>query len=181
MSKITFITGGASSGKSRWAVSCLESCDNVMYMYIDDALDRDIAGRIEYNCKNRGIEWDVVTGADNLVKLVEGHKFAILDNLCAYVNREVLRKCPEADKMTEELQHEIQEQVKSNILELMNFVKEANGVLYIISTEISYGSIPYEPEQVWFREMMCAINQRIANMSTEVYLSASGIVFKIKG
>ena len=39
---------------------------------------------------------------------------------------------------------------------------------------------PKDKEQVAFREIMGAVNQRIANTAQEVYLSASGIQFRIK-
>ncbi|MCL2634244.1 MAG: bifunctional adenosylcobinamide kinase/adenosylcobinamide-phosphate guanylyltransferase [Oscillospiraceae bacterium] len=181
MAKIAFITGGASSGKSRWAVNCFESCDDVMYMYIADDLDKEIAGRIEYNCKNRGIEWVIKTGADNLVELVEGHKFSILDNLGAYVNRRINEKCPDISTMTEESRREIEQYIIDEIIKLIDSIKDMNGNLLIISTELNYCPIPKDLDQRWFREIMGNINQRIANMCTEVYLAASGIVFKIKG
>lgn len=52
--------------------------------------------------------------------------------------------------------------------------------MIIITLETGFSVTPADPAQVAFREILGAVNQRIANMSNEVYLSASGIQFNIK-
>jgi len=181
MSKIAFITGGAASGKSRWAVSSFASCDNVLYMVISDRIDDDTMARIDYNCKKNDVEWDIKTSVKNIIEAADGRKFTILDNLGAYVNMIIAEKCPDLSDMTDELRKDIEKQAKSEVTTLMDIVKEANANLLIISTELGFGPLPESREQRWFREIIGNVNQRIANLSNEVYLSASGIPFKIKG
>ncbi len=41
MSKKIMITGGAASGKSRWAATYLRACDNVLYWSVSDTMDAD--------------------------------------------------------------------------------------------------------------------------------------------
>jgi adenosylcobinamide kinase/adenosylcobinamide-phosphate guanylyltransferase len=180
MAKITFITGGT-GGKSRWAVTAFAACDDVLYMAIADSLDPDTKRRVEFNCKERGIEWDIRTSAENLADMVVGRKFSILDNLGAYVNRIVEQKCPNPGEMSEEMRKEIEQIAITEIVSLMETVKESRGNLIIISTELGFCPTPLENEQRWFREILGNVNQRIANLSNEVYLSSSGITFKIKG
>jgi adenosylcobinamide kinase/adenosylcobinamide-phosphate guanylyltransferase len=181
MAKISFITGGTSGGKSRWAISNFAACDNVLYMVISNNLDPDTASRIDYSCKERDIEWDIRLSADNLAEIADGRKFSILDNLGAYVNRISSQKCPNMDNITHEIRKDIEQQAIKDITELMEVVRDSNGNLIIISTELGYCPVPSEPNQRWFREILGNVNQRIANISNEVYLSASGITFKIKG
>jgi len=181
MAKISFITGGTSGGKSRWAVTNFVACDDVLYMSIADKLDLDTARRIEFNCKERGLEWDIRLSAGNLAETAKGRKFSILDNLGAYVNRIVAEKCPDVSSMTDDMRKDIEQQAISDITDLMNSVRDSNGNLIIISTELGYCPVPSEAGQRWFREILSNVNQRIANTSNEVYLSASGITFKIKG
>ncbi|MCL2072020.1 MAG: bifunctional adenosylcobinamide kinase/adenosylcobinamide-phosphate guanylyltransferase [Oscillospiraceae bacterium] len=181
MAKISFITGGASSGKTRWATAFFEACDNVLYMSIAGSMDKEISDRIKYNCESRGIEWDIQLAAENLTELIKYRKFSILDNLGAYVNRIVTQKCPDSDKMDETLRREIEKYAIDEITGLIEQVKEDNGNLLIISTELGFCPIPEKEEQRWFRAILGHVNQRIANISNEVYLSASGISFKIKG
>jgi len=181
VAKVTFITGGASSGKSRWAVTHFAGCDNVLYMVISGSLDDDTARRIDYNCKERGIEWEVKTEADNLAELVKGRKFSILDSLAAYVNRAAYRKCPDYSDMNDIIRREIEQQVINEIIDVLNNVRESNGNIIILSTELGFCPIPSQEDARWFREILGNVNQRIANLSNEVHLSASGITFKIKG
>ena len=62
MSKTILVTGGAASGKSRWAVSYLAACDYVLYLRTADEVDKDTLGRIEYSNKHNFVEWDIKTG-----------------------------------------------------------------------------------------------------------------------
>jgi adenosylcobinamide kinase/adenosylcobinamide-phosphate guanylyltransferase len=181
VAKIVFITGGASSGKSRWAVTHFSGCDNVLYMVIANHLDGDTARRIDYNCKERGVEWDIRTEAENLAGMVKGRKFTILDSLAAYVNRVTYRKCPDYSEMNDVIRREIEQQVIGEVMEVMDNVRDFNGNMIIISTELGFCPIPSQEDARWFREILGNVNQRIANLCNEVHLSASGITFKIKG
>jgi len=180
MAKIIFITGGAQSGKARWAVNYFEPCDNVAYMCVYDSLERDIADRIAFNCDKHGISWDIMTDADNLAERVKGHKFAILDNLGEYTNRAIRAKCANLAEINAELRREIEVQIIDEIAELIDEVKEIDGTLLIISLELGFCPVPADPAQKAYRKILGNVNQRIANLASEVYLSASGIHFKIK-
>jgi adenosylcobinamide kinase/adenosylcobinamide-phosphate guanylyltransferase len=62
----------------------------------------------------------------------------------------------------------------------MNKVEELNGALVIITIEPGFSVMPLNSAQTAFRDIMGFVNQRIANTAQEVYLSVSGIQFKIK-
>ncbi|MCL2078074.1 MAG: bifunctional adenosylcobinamide kinase/adenosylcobinamide-phosphate guanylyltransferase [Oscillospiraceae bacterium] len=181
MSKITFITGGAASGKSRCAISYFASCDNVLYMFISKHIDEETKKRIEYNCEKNDVTWDIATGAEDLISMVTGRKFTILDNLGAYVNKVKSKICPNIEDMDDEVKRDIEKQAIKDISELIDFVRDANANLLIISTELGFGPTPLDKDQRYFREILGNVNQRIANISTDVYLSTSGVPFKIKG
>ncbi|MCL2036116.1 MAG: bifunctional adenosylcobinamide kinase/adenosylcobinamide-phosphate guanylyltransferase [Oscillospiraceae bacterium] len=183
MAKIIFITGGAKSGKARWAVNYFGRLDDVMYMCVYDSLERDIADRIKYNCDKNGISWVIREGSRNLSELVKGHKFAILDNLAEYTNRIVLERCGSyeaASQMKPEIRKEIEKQITEDIIELIWEVKEINGTLLIISVELSFCPVPDSPYEKVYRKILSNVNQRIANQSLEAYLMVCGIPSKIK-
>jgi len=180
MAKIIFVTGGAQSGKARWAIDYLGLLDDVMYMCIYDNLESDIANRIAFNCEKHGISWNIKENAQNLEELVKGHKFAVLDNLGEYTNRAIREKCSDLGNIDPALRKEIEKQVAEEIVELIWEVKEIDGTLLILSVELGFCPVPYEPEQKVYRKMMGNINQRIANQCSEVYLMVSGIASKNK-
>ena len=181
MARLTYIVGGASSGKTRWAITFFEKWDDVLYMTIEDNVDPDLMNRINHNCEKHGIEWDIRLAADNLSEMVKGRKFSILNNLGAYTNRIVQQQCPDLSKMTDELRRKIEKQVVNDMLDLTDQVKEDNGSLLIISTELGCCPIPSETEQWWFRKILCNVNQRVAHMCDEAYMASSGMVMKMKG
>ncbi len=181
MAKTILITGGAASGKSRWAASYFAACDNVLYICTADAVDTDTMKRIEYGCKQNFVEWDIRTGVKaSPADLIDNHKFVIFDNLGAYASEIIGSVCPEPEKMTDEIRREIEKQIIGSITELYEKVSDADGSMIAITLETGFSVVPENRSQAVFREILGNVNQRIANMSSEVYLSASGIQFKIK-
>ncbi len=181
MSKTMLVTGGAASGKTRWAVSYFAACDYVLYLCVTDAVDNDTMSRIEYGNKQNFVEWDIKTNANvNLADYVTDHKFVILDNLAAYVSKVINRMCPNPEDMTVELKKEIEKTIIDDISAVYDQVMVIDGSMITITLETGFSVMPDNREQQNFREILGTVNQRIANMSNEVYLSASGIQFKIK-
>ncbi len=181
MSKTIFITGGAASGKSRWAVSYFSACDYVLYLRTAETVDPDTMQRIEYGNKQNFVEWDIETNvSDNPASRFADHKFVIFDNLAAYTTQVINSLCPDASKIDEALKKEIENKVIADISEMYDQIMVIDGSMIIITLETGFSVTPENNEQALFREIIGTINQRIANMSNEVYLSASGIQFKIK-
>ena len=92
--------------------------------------------------------------------------------------------CGRAHKDISHLTHDEYEKVRStavnNVIECMNKVIALNGALVIITIEPGFSVNPTDGEQTAFRDILGAVNQRIANTAQEVFLSVSGIQFKIK-
>lgn len=181
MSKTILITGGAASGKSRWAATYFAACDYVLYLRSGDAVDADTLGRIEYGNKKHGVEWDIVTGACNDPKqYFTDHKFVIFDSLSTYTSGIIQEMCSDPANMDEETRKEIERRVINDITEMYDHINEIEGSLIVITLETGFSVTPENRSQAIFREILGNVNQRIANMSDEVYFSASGIQFKIK-
>jgi len=180
MSKISFINGGAASGKSRWAVSYFSSCDNVMYMCSADKMDSDIADRIKWIENNNYVEWDVKTSCKLDDPTIPSHKFLIFDSLAHYVSAVINEICPDASAADQTIKKTIEKKVADDLSALIATVQEADGYLIIISLETGFSVNLKDINQSFFREILGNVNQRVANMCNEVYLSASGIQFRIK-
>lgn len=181
MAKNILITGGAASGKTRWAVTYFSACDYVLYLRSGEAVDADTLNRIEYGNKQHGVEWDIVTGANNKpADFITDHKFVILDSLGSYTSGIIKEMCPDDDVIDDEKRKLIEKRVITDITEMIDHIKEIDGSMIIITLETGFSVIPENPAQAAFREILGNINQRIANISDEVFFSASGIQFKIK-
>lgn len=181
MSKSILITGGAASGKSRWAVTNYSHYDYVLYLRTGDAVDPDIMHRIEYGNNQNGVEWDIVTGvADNPAEKIGDHKFVIMDRLNDYAEIVMNKMCPDISDMNDELMESIERNIISDIENMRERIAELDGSMTIITLETGLSIAPNDLRQTALMKIIGVINQRIANSSNEVYFSASGIQFKIK-
>ncbi len=180
MASTIFITGGAASGKTRWAITYFQRFDNVLYLCTGGNIDPDILGRIKYKNNEFGIDWDIQEGVDNLVEKIDNHKFCILDSLGNYTDKVIKKICPNIEEITHEQELQIESTIIKDVMDLIDTVKDIDGNLIIISVETGFSVTPEDKQKRVFREILGTVNQRIANMSSEVYLSASGIQFKIK-
>ena len=180
MAKITLITGGAGSGKSRWAASYFAECDNVLYMCIPEEMDPDIAERIRWSNEHNYVEWDIMPGFNITDQSVETHKFFIFDDVAYYVSEAIKKACPSADLMTHDKKKELQKQIVEDISDLVSRVQVIDGNMIIITIDPGFSVMPLDPEQKFFRDVLNGVNQRIAHISSEVYMSISGIQYRIK-
>ena len=85
-----------------------------------------------------------------------------------------------ATNITPEQKEIVRRTVVDNVIEMMQRVEKLNGALVIITIEPGFSVCPKDKDQILFRQILGAVNQRIANTASEVYMSASGIQFKIK-
>lgn len=181
MSKTILVTGGAASGKSRWAASYLAACDYVLYLSVADEVDKDTMGRIEYGNKHNFVEWDIKTGAKSApAEFITDHKFVIFDGLAAYASEVMKEMCSDISSMDEETQKAVEKKIIADVSDMYDKIMVIDGTMITITLETGFSVTPENKEQAVFREILGNVNQRIANMSNEVYLSASGIQFKIK-
>lgn len=181
MAKVILITGGAASGKTRWATSYLEKCDRVLYLRTNPKLDIDTEHRIEFANNKNGTTWDIVTDVyEDPVQHFDYHKFIIFDALSTYTSHMIEKMCANVDEFTEDMRHEIEKKVIDDVNDMIEEVRRMEGTMVIITLETGFSVMPSERSQAIFRKVLGKVNQRVAHLSNEVYFSASGIQFKIK-
>ena len=181
MSKTILITGGASSGKSRWATTYPEACDYVLYLCPSEKIDTDTLNRIEYGNKQNLVEWDIVPGiTENPAEKFTDHKFVIFDSLAAYTSEIIDKMCPDPSDISHDKEKEIEKSIVKDVTDMFDAIAAIEGTMVIITLETGFSIAPENKAQAVFRRILGVVNQRIANMCSEVYLSASGIQFKIK-
>lgn len=180
MARTILVTGGGASGKSRWAVSQFDACDNVLYI-CPGKLDDDTRNRIEYSNNRNYVQWDIredVTSEP--YALFNKHKFAVFDNLNAYTIIVMREMCPDITQMNSEMEKAIEKRIINDVMGMYDQMKIIGGDIVIITLETGFSLEPADSELMARRKILGMVNQRIANISSDVYLSASGIQFKIK-
>ena len=181
--KSLLVTGGAASGKSRFAVSYFKGCDRVLYLKSGTGTDKLTLNRIKADTEKYNVEWDTVL-SDKLTPADEigNHKFVIFDSLSSFT-RLALRQISPTEVMMD-LDANTKQDTEKRMIEAIDGVFEKveqnNGNLVIITVETGFSLVPEDSFIAAYREILGRVNQRVANKVNEVYFSASGVQFKIK-
>ncbi len=180
MARSILITGGAASGKTRFAASYFSGCDNVLYLRVGGEIDKDVKHRIEFDNKNRGVEWEIVS-KDTLTPCQEigSHKFVIFDSLSSFT-RLAISRLPSVENVSDKDKKALEEMVINSVGDVLEKMRQNNGNIVIITIETGFANAAEQGFMAVYRDVLGRLNQRIANASDEVYFSASGIQFKIK-
>ena len=180
MARTLLITGGANSGKARWAISYFANCDNVLYVTSNSDMDDDTRKRMDYSTKENYVTWTAVRHDGEPEGIIdEDHKFYIYDGLPEYV-LSLLGITSDEDIVSDERIEEVTKTAIAHVNALIEAAGKNDANLILITLEAGFSVNPFASGQKAFRECLSSVNQRIANMSDEVYFSASGIQFKIK-
>jgi adenosylcobinamide kinase/adenosylcobinamide-phosphate guanylyltransferase len=186
--KIIFITGGARSGKSSFALAkALTAAGRKAYIATAEALDEDMTERIEQHKKQRGKEWDTYEEpleiAEVLKKLDGSYSALVLDCLTLWLSNLFMKTQSEGHAL-QTIETEIQELLDS-LRQLKSSAARGPGSgfcsLYIVSNEVGMGIVPENETARKFRDMAGILNQKIAEVSDEVYMMVAGIPMKMKG
>jgi adenosylcobinamide kinase / adenosylcobinamide-phosphate guanylyltransferase len=170
--KITFITGGARSGKSAFAEKVAASIDGKRaYLATAQALDAEMVSRIEHHRKRRGNAWDTfeepLAVGELLNKLSGRYNVILLDCLTLWLSN-VMAHTDGDDEVFRQAGL------------LVEAVKNVKGTCIIVSNEVGLGIVPDNPLARRFRDLAGFVNQQMAQASDEAYLLTSGIPMKIK-
>lgn len=172
MKKIIFITGGARSGKSDFALKEASGISGKKaYIATAEALDEEMRKRIEEHKKKRGEGWDTYEEPlriDYVIKETESEYSAIVIDCMTIWLSNLLHG-------NYNVMNEIE--IITDTLRITDNVSR----IYIISNEVGMGIVPDNEMARRFRDMAGILNQKVAKIADEVYLVTAGIPVKIKG
>jgi adenosylcobinamide kinase / adenosylcobinamide-phosphate guanylyltransferase len=167
--KIIFITGGARSGKSSFAMAEASKINGKKaYIATAEALDEEMRQRIENHKRQRGNDW--VTYEEPLkiaevIKEIEGkYSVILIDCLTLWLSNLFMNN------------KKIEREIESFCYSLST----VHCPLFIVSNEVGMGIVPDNELSRKFRDMAGLLNQKIASTSDEVYMVVAGIPVKIK-
>ena len=186
--KIIFITGGARSGKSSFALAkALGVPGRKAYIATAEALDEEMTKRIEQHKKQRGKEWDTYEEplkiAEVIKELYGNYSALVLDCLTLWLSNLFMKTRSKGDGFPA-IETEIQELLDS-LGQFKSSAADDPGPgfcsLYIVSNEVGMGIVPENETARKFRDMAGIVNQKIAEVSDEVYMLVAGIPITVKG
>jgi adenosylcobinamide kinase/adenosylcobinamide-phosphate guanylyltransferase len=183
--KITFITGGARSGKSRFAEELLRGHDDVLYVATGIGFDEEMKDRISRHRSQRNPAWKTVECYRNIAGALkdnrEDRNFILLDCVTMMVsNILVLDAGIDWSKAGMAEVNDVEDQVRKEIDDVILMTRDYTGETIIVSNELGMGIVPPTPLGRHFRDIAGKVNQLLAAEADEVYLMVSGIPVKIK-
>lgn len=176
-SKVTFIIGGARSGKSAFALSeANKFTGQKAYIATAQALDEEMRERVEKHKKQRGGEWDTyeepVKVADVLQGIKDKYNVVIIDCLTLWLSN-LMCNGHDVEKGIESL--------CSSLSTIYCLPAGKAGSLFTVSNEVGTGIVPDNELARKFRDFAGILNQKVAAIADDVYLVTAGIPVKIKG
>ena len=171
--KVIFITGGCRSGKSRYALDYVnQNFLKKLYLASCEALDEEMAQRIEHHKKMRGPEWHTIEEPVEIVDKIRQYgdkvEVILLDCITLWLSN-ILMKWDSDSRIMDEVDR------------FVDVIKQSPTSFIIVSNEVGMGIVPAEPLGRRFRDLSGMVNQKIAEVADTVIYMVSGIPLFLKG
>ena len=170
-SKFIFILGGASSGKSEFALKKCGTTNPRVFLATGQPLDSEMTKRIRAHRRSRGPGWKTLEIPVNVAEWLqrEGPRYpvVVVDCLTLWLSNLQREGLPNR-------------QILSRIKEFSLAVRHVPGLVIAVSNELGLGLVPPDSHSRHFRDLSGQVNQRIAAAADEVYWVVSGIPLRLK-
>ncbi|KRQ85931.1 Bifunctional adenosylcobalamin biosynthesis protein CobU [Caloramator mitchellensis] len=177
---ITLISGGARSGKSKFAEEMLKDKNEVVYIATSRIWDEEMQQRVNLHRNRRNAKWRTFEGTYNLKEAVGNEKYYLLDCLTNLISNIMFDITEGMEKIDEVTQKKIEEVANNEIKSLIDEVNNKNGNLIMVTNETGMSIVPENHIARVFRDIQGRINQMAAQISDEVYIVFLGIPLKLK-
>jgi len=172
MGRITFILGGARSGKSTYALKVAKDIGGrVAFIATCQPKDLEMKRRIILHKGSRPRHWKTYQAPLEPTLLLKeiGSKFDVLviDCLTLMISNLMLKGFKELA-------------IENKINKMLTVLKKIKSSSIVVSNEVGLGIVPENKLARNFRDIAGRINQSIATKSDEVFFIVCGIPWRIK-
>ena len=168
--RITLVTGGCRSGKSRYAQALAESLGPARVMLATaEALDDEMRDRIARHQADRREGWRTIEAPIDIVDhLDQPHDVVLVDCLTLWVSNLLCTDASDAE-------------LEAASLALVDRLRDLPGPVILVTNEVGLGIVPMNQLARRFRDQSGFLAQRIAEIADRVVLCVAGIPMIIKG
>ncbi|MBI3445101.1 MAG: bifunctional adenosylcobinamide kinase/adenosylcobinamide-phosphate guanylyltransferase [Magnetospirillum sp.] len=163
----TLVLGGARSGKSAYAESLFGGA-SALYLATGQALDGEMAERIDHHRRRRGLGWSTLEEpldlADSLDNVLRPDRPVLVDCLTMWISN-LMHAGRDLDRA---LDH------------LCQVLAEPAGPVVLVSNEVGMGLVPDTSLGRQFRDHQGRVNQRVAQIARRVVFVAAGLPLVLK-
>jgi adenosylcobinamide kinase/adenosylcobinamide-phosphate guanylyltransferase len=173
--KNILITGGARSGKSRFAQQlAAEAGGNVLFIATAEAKDEDMRLRIEAHRQARPAGWKTLEAPLEVSGIIGQHigevEIVIIDCITMLVANIMLQDTGKAS--AEEL-------ALTEIEALVDRMDRIGATFILVTNEVGLGIVPDNALGRRYRDCLGRANQMLAQRADEVYLMVMGIPVRL--
>ena len=172
------ITGGARSGKSRYAEALAWTLaeDDVLYIATLSAGDEEMARRVARHRARRPAAWRTLEASLEVPKAVAAATESVLlvDCLSGLVSNVMVKREREGETAAVDA-------VLSAITELVEALQQSPATAIIVTNEVGSGVVPAYPLGRWYRDALGLANQQLARAADAVCLMSVGLPQTLKG
>lgn len=176
---IKLVLGGARSGKSEFAEDIYKGIDDVTYIATAKAIDKEFEERIAMHKARRNTKWTTIEAYKDFASIEMKTKYYFLDDVTNMLTN-ILFDYLGARDIDDEDASLVEKLVINEVATLFTRVKEMDGDIVIVSSELGAGLVPEAKLSRLFRDMHGRVNQYIAKNADEVYYVIASIGVKIK-
>jgi adenosylcobinamide kinase/adenosylcobinamide-phosphate guanylyltransferase len=166
--KLTFLLGGARSGKSAHAERLITDYPAPwIYIATAQSFDDEMSERIALHQTRRGEGWETVEAPHDLVgalEVVPDQRPILVDCLTLWLTNRML-----ADANLE-----------SDCERLEQVLAASRGPWFVVSNEVGLGIVPDNQLARRFRDAAGRLNQRIAARADDVLFMVAGLPMRVK-
>ena len=168
MRKIILITGGARSGKSRYAEQlALSLSDHPIYVATAHIWDEEFRERVVRHQQRRGDQWINIEEEKALSRHDVSGRVVLVDCVTLWCTN-YFTELMDVDRSLAALQEEFDR------------FTEQDATFLFVTNEIGMGGVSTNAVQRQFTDLQGWMNQYIAARADEVILMVSGIAVKVK-
>ena len=176
---VKLVLGGARSGKSEFAEDIYKGIDDVTYIATAKAIDKEFEERIAMHKARRNTKWTTIEAYKDFASIKMKTKYYFLDDVTNMLTN-ILFDHLGARDIDDEDASLVEKLVIDEVATLFTRVKEMDGDIVIVSSELGAGLVPEAKLSRLFRDMHGRVNQYIAKNADEVYYVIASIGVKIK-
>lgn len=194
---LIFVTGGAKSGKSKFAEELILNLNNGkqenVYLATSLVFDEEMQEKVRLHKERRKNDWGTVETYKNfensLNKYFPKTKNEIKNNMLVDCLTNMITNIIFEEKDVDwdnfdkksyvKIVEKLDKNVENIVNELLNITSQFENTI-IVSNELGLGLVPSYPLGRYFREIAGKMNQAVAKSADEVYFVVSGIPMKIK-
>ena len=174
-SELILITGGARSGKSTFAERLASQGERVLFVATAEALDADMARRIEQHRSSRPAEWDTLEEPRSLAEAIEQsshlHDTIVVDCLTMWVSNMLLAYEGEVD---------LEARILGAAEDLLETCGASDARWIVVTNEVGLGVVPSSSLGRAYRDSLGRVNSLVASRADKVYLMAAGLALELK-